>query len=172
MDEQVKICPGCCAEYYAHITECRSCDMALVTAEQWSKMQNASRGEGALVCIEAGDLDRINALCESLGALGIEAQVLSAPESGGGCSGGCAPTFGLYVPQSVAHAAAQKVEEIWHRMNPEIKEAAARLDAGLCPACGSEFSHSDAECPDCGLYLGDAGDGPGSGHNNCGPGCP
>ncbi len=163
MDEQVKICPNCSAEYYAHITECRACEVALVTPEEFSRAKAPRKAEGALVCIEEGDYDRITGLARALGSLGIEAQVLMPP--GGGCGGG----FGIFVQQSIAREAARKVEELWHRLYPEIKDAEARLDSGLCPACGSKFSPSDAECPDCGLFLGGGGDCSG-GHSGCGPG--
>ncbi|MFQ5737095.1 MAG: hypothetical protein ACE5GY_09590 [Thermodesulfobacteriota bacterium] len=171
MNEQVKICPACSAEYYAHITECRSCEMALVTPEEFSRARAPQQGEGALVCIEEGDYERITGLVHALGSLGIEAQVLKAP--GGGCGGG----FGIFVHQSIARTAVQKVEELWHKLYPEIKEAEARMESGLCPACGSKFHPSDVECPDCGLFLGgDGGGGHGGcspgGHSGCGPGCP
>lgn len=169
MDKNVKLCPHCLAEYFAHVTECRSCEVALVAPEELSRLKAAPKAEGALVCIEEGDHDRITGLAGMLGSLGIEAEVLKTP--GGGCKGG----YGVFVAESVARVAAGKIEELWHRLNPEIKEAQARMEAGLCPACGSAFSPTDAECPDCGLYLGGEGGHGGDctpgGHGGCGPGC-
>jgi len=164
MEEQTKLCPNCSAEYYAHIEECSTCEVALVTAEELSRRKAPRSGEGPLVCIEEGDYDKVTGLAHALDGLGFETQVLKAP--GGGCSGG----FGIFVAQSIAREAAGNIEALWHKLYPEIKEAEARMDSGLCPACGSKFSHSDVECPDCGLYLGGDGSHGGCGPSSCGPG--
>jgi len=161
MEDNIKLCPSCSAEYYAHIQECRTCEVALVTPEELSRHSAARTGDGPLVCIEEGEYEKVTGLAHALVAMGFEAQVLKAP--GGGCSG---PGFGIFVPQSTAREAAGNIEALWHKLYPEIKEAEARMESGLCPACGSRFSHSDAECPDCGLFLG----GEGHGGHDCDPG--
>ena len=46
------------------------------------------------------------------------------------------------------------IDEYWHTLHPELKEAAAREASGDCPACGFTLAGNPASCPDCGLSLG------------------
>jgi len=168
MDEDVKICPGCEAEYYAHISRCATCEVELV----WPDEAEAARLEIAraeaddqLVCIDQGDLERVGALKRGLKEMGITGRVLRFEQ---GCSS--SDGYGLFVAASLAERAAGELEEIWYRMHPELKEADERQQAGLCPACGADISHSRGLCPDCGLNIGGTGGGD-CGRSDCGGGC-
>ncbi|MBI5644005.1 MAG: hypothetical protein HY954_11095 [Deltaproteobacteria bacterium] len=160
--DDIKVCPECNAEYYAHVRMCRSCDVDLVTPEERQRLKAVPKAEGALVCIEEGDYDKITHLASALEREGLETHVLKAQK--GGCGGG---DFGLFVAQSIARMAAGKIDEIWNKMHPELKEAEARLEAGLCPACGAKMPDRFGECPDCGLNLGGGCDDGGCNSGGC-----
>ncbi|MBI4949814.1 MAG: hypothetical protein HY955_06675 [Deltaproteobacteria bacterium] len=162
--DDIKICPGCGAEYYAHIKICRSCDVELLTPDELKRLKSVPRAEGALVCIYEGDYDRVSVLASALDRDGVETKVLKAPKAG--CGGG---DFGLFVPETIARFAALKVDEAFNRMYPDLKEAEERLASGQCPACGSALIEGYGECPDCGLNLGGAGNG-GCDDSGCGGG--
>lgn len=163
MSEEVKICPECGAEYFAHVSECRACEVPLISpGDNISKRPAVSPG-GELVCIEEGDYDRVTELARGLNRSGVECKVLNIARGGGSsCSGG---GFGIFVQQSIAREAVKTVEDLWQKLHPELRQTEERLDAGLCPACGSGLNGSMNECPDCGLYLGGGGDNCGG----CGP---
>lgn len=160
MDQDVKICPECGAEYFAHVDECRGCGVLLVFPGQETKKTYTSQDDSPLVCIEEGTPDRLQELAGALRAVGIEPQVLRAG-AGSSCSGG---GVGLFVPQVVAKEAVKALDEYWLKKHPELKEMEERLNAGQCPACGATIAVSTSgfvsECPDCGLNLGGP---PGSG---------
>jgi hypothetical protein len=162
MDEQVKICPECKAEYYAHITKCRSCDVALVSPET-AHADKMPAPQGELVCIEQGAYERILEFATLLESSGIGAKALNI-RPGNSCSseGG----FGLFVQQSLAPASVKIIEDFCERVYPGMREAQERLAAGLCPACGADIKNAVSECPDCGLSLSNE-----CGDTGCGNGC-
>lgn len=171
MEERFKICPECGAEYFPHISECGGCAVKLIYPEEkdaWKK--DLPKGEGTLVCIEEGTIERVTEFARALRAEGISSEVLKAV-AGKSCSTG--GDYGLFVEQNVARHAAQAIDEYIDRLYPELRQAEERMESGLCPACGSPVKQTDQECPDCGLYLG-GGYGGGAdscGGGTCGPGC-
>lgn len=162
MDEQVKICPECRAEYYAHITKCRSCDVALVSPEEASA-NKLPTAQGELVCIEQGAYERVLEFATLLESSGIGAKTLNVRSTDSCSSEG---SFGLFVHQSLAQASVKIIEDFCERVYPEMREAQDRLAAGLCPACGTDIKNAKSECPDCGLSLSDE-----CGDTGCGGGC-
>ncbi len=81
------------------------------------------------------------------------------------------PHWNLYVPQKEAPSANDLLRRDWAELLGDLDAARAAergmrgvdLDAGgeiECPACGHRFvpSTAQAECPDCGLTLGVAGE--------------
>lgn len=171
MHEDVKLCPECGAEYFAHVNECRGCGVELKHPEEIEKQGFVpeSNPDAQLVCIDMGSYHKEAELAGVLKGLGVEeAQVLKAG-SGGGCS---SDGYGLFVPQDVAEKSARAVEEYWLKLHPEIKEAEDQMAEGRCPACGAECG-SYTECPECGLFLGSSDGGPPGGGTpeggDCGP---
>jgi hypothetical protein len=161
MYEDVKICPECGAEYFAHVQECNECGVGLVHPEERAKMEEA-RGEepvheGAedpLVCVEEGSLSRVTEVAGALESVGIVNEIVKEEGPEGGCSKG--ERFSLLVPRNLAKGAVKAIEDYWHRLHPEIKEAKEMLGKGLCPCCGSNVEGMPV-CPECGLEL----EGPG-----------
>lgn len=159
MSEDTRICPECGAEYFAHIMNCSTCEVPLIRPGEKKEMPKA---EGDLVCIDEGTYERVGELARELKKTGVECEVLNMSK-GKSCSssGG----FGLFVPRSIARQTVSMIEELMLKLHPELVEVDARLEAGLCPACGSP-ANGEPECPDCGLNLGG-----GHGADGCGGGC-
>lgn len=153
MDE-IKVCPRCDAEYYAHVEVCAKCEVALVAPAEAAKAKAAlpDAAGGELVCVMEGKLDRVTELARGLVKDGFDARPLRIPGSGG-CS--TDEGFGIFVDRSQAAVAVRRIEELWHSLYPEMRAAQERMDAGLCPACGARLSTDNPACPDCGLFLGD-----------------
>lgn len=153
MSDDVKICPSCNAEYYAHITVCKGCECELILPSQKASHQKrSSNPDGGLVCVLEGQPDQVADLARALKAEGFDCKVFQ-PGAGKGCS----TNSGIFVEQSLAREAVSALEALQERLYPELREAAERLNQGLCPACGAALIGSGDECPDCGLFLGESG---------------
>ncbi len=166
MDEGIKVCPGCDAEFFAHVEECNKCGIPLVfpgqEAEARQAAKNAETNEGSLVLMDSGERDRVKWLAGELKKAGFIANVFNMSE---GAS--CSDVFGLFVEEVHAPGVSKKLEELLHKTHPELKEMEERISSGKCPACGADTSHAVSHCPDCGLNIG----GGGGGYDpSCGPG--
>ncbi|MBI5887034.1 MAG: hypothetical protein HZB85_10725 [Deltaproteobacteria bacterium] len=152
--DDVKVCPRCDAEYYAHVNKCATCGVELVAPGNLKQAKQAlPDAAGELVCVVDGPRDRVLELSATLKKAGFAAQHLKVPDADGGCS--TDKGYGVFVPKTQAQAAVKKVEGMWHELHPEMVEAQDRMNAGLCPACGTALRPDNPECPDCGLFLGD-----------------
>lgn len=163
MDDDVKVCPECKAEYFPHVTECKSCETALVYPRELDKIK-PPKAQGRLICVEEGDFEKIKGLSYELGRRGIECDMLNIAQ-GNTCS--TAGEFGIFVPQTQVQSAISAIEEIMHKLYPELSESEARLNKGLCPACGADISANPGECPDCGLNLSGGSTGDCGGYGTC-----
>lgn len=151
MDEQVKVCPECGAEFFAHVIECNRCETELVSPEEArgpapKKSHDPTEG---LACVEEGTYERANEVAWTLRSAGFDVQVLRTP---GGSS--CKGSFGVFVDRSAASEAVKKIQKAWNQSHPEVAAAEERMRKGMCPACGALLMGSSEECPDCGLFLG------------------
>ncbi len=154
MDEDVKICPGCGSEFFAHIERCGRCDLPLVRpGEERPVAAETDDGDGSLVILESGALVDMKWLCGKLQKAGFRPQVLNLSD---GCSGGCCSSdgYGIFVEEAFAASAMSKLEEISLKASPELAGMNEQISAGKCPACGANISFSLHTCPDCGLSLG------------------
>ncbi|MBZ0220490.1 MAG: hypothetical protein K8I01_08690 [Candidatus Methylomirabilis sp.] len=155
MDEQVKICPECGAEFFAYVTECNRCESELISPEELrgaAPQKSPAIGEG-LACVEEGTYERANEVAWLLRSAGFDVQVLRTP---GGSS--CKGSFGVFVDRGAAPEAVRKIQELWKKAHPEVAAAEERIKKGMCPACGALLMGSSEECPDCGLFLGERED--------------
>lgn len=167
MDEDVKICPQCEAEYYAHVAVCKGCEVPLVHPQELNRKTGVHKAEGELVCIIEGPYDVMKDLSAGLKSAGIECEILNAGDPNS-CSG--PNVFGVFVPQSIFSEAVSAMKEAYHKIYPELKGTEDRYREGLCPACGADVKDAWGACPDCGLNL--LGGGPhGGGGGDCGPSC-
>lgn len=166
MEEDVKVCPQCKAEYYAHVEVCKSCEVPLVHPEELNRKKNLPKAEGDLVCIIEAPYDVIKDLSAGLERAGIECEVLNVGDPAS-CS--TPNTFGIFVHQSIFPEAVSALKETYYKIYPELKGTEERYREGLCPACGADVKDAWEMCPECGLNLlgGPHGSG-GGGCDSCG----
>lgn len=151
MDDDVKVCPGCGSEFFAHIERCSRCDLPLAfPGEKRPVAQEAEGGEGQVVLLESGAPDYMKWLCGKLKKIGFRPQVLNL--SGGGCCS--SDGYGLFVEEPFAVEAMAKLEGIHLQASPELEGMSDNISAGKCPACGADTSFAIHKCPDCGLSMG------------------
>lgn len=160
-DQDVKLCPECGAEYFAHVDECADCEKKLLTPAELAEHESLKQGrpetpsgfdpDGPLVCIDAGPYARVAELASALEAAGIERSVSKTDQpAGAGCSK--EDLFLLLVPRELEESAQKALEQYWHKLHPEIKKARERLDQGLCPCCSTPVGDRSI-CPECGLEM-------------------
>ncbi|MBI5888920.1 MAG: hypothetical protein HZB82_09485 [Deltaproteobacteria bacterium] len=164
MSDDVKICPECGAEFFAHATNCNKCEVALILPGQEPPKKIIPQGEGEFVAIMTGPCDRLRELSTELDFIGIENKVLNT----GGASCAANEGYGLFVPASLANISLQAIEDFKIRIYPELRQAEERFLNGQCPACGADISSNPVECPDCGLNLSGGGGGGGCSDDSCG----
>jgi ribosomal protein L40E len=152
MDEDVKVCPGCGAEFLPHIEVCNKCDLPLIRpGEERPVAMDSGDNEAALVLLESGTPGDMKWLGDRLKKYGFRPQVLNLAGGGGCCS---SDGYGLFVEEPFAIDAMRKLEEIHLEASPELKEMGEQISAGRCPACGADIGFALHSCPGCGLAIG------------------
>lgn len=152
MNEDVKICPGCGSEFFAHIESCSRCDLPLIhPGEERPQTAVAQSDEGSLVLLDSGSPDDMKWLSGRLKKAGFHPQVLNLSGGGGCCS---SEGYGLFVEEPFALEAFKKVKEIRLNASPELEVMAEQISAGKCPACGADTGFALNKCPGCGLQIG------------------
>lgn len=152
---QVKVCPECNAEYFAHIVECAGCGVPLKLPEELEALLERQRQfeEEEVqngVAIKEGEKNLIFELHHVLIEKGYPCRVITSP---GATPGKCEEKFLLIVPEEEAPSATQSLKDHSHEMYPELKESEELAAQGRCPACGFDVGADAKECPDCGLIL-------------------
>jgi len=154
-ESDVKYCPECNAEYYAHIIDCADCGVPLKTPEELSEIRERQRRfeeEDAqeAVAIRQDRKSWILELHQVLIAKGYSSRVTVSP----GCTpGACSETFLLIVPKEEAESAAKCIDEYAKEIHPELRKSKELASQGKCPACGYNVGFDAKECSDCGLLL-------------------
>lgn len=152
---QIKICPDCSTEYFAHIEKCADCGTKLILPEENIKLQEERQRlkEKEIenqVIIRSGDLNWMDELLNVLIGSGINSFLSSDPGCKKSCSG---DAYYLVVSSKDAHRANELIEEHFMKVHPELKASNELMNDGKCPACGTSVSHTATECPECGLTL-------------------
>ncbi|MBE9504912.1 MAG: hypothetical protein IME96_12130 [Proteobacteria bacterium] len=148
----VKLCPQCGAEYFAHITECAECKVPLQRPEELERARAefvSEVGEDAAPLME-GKMAELKELRRLLEKEGIKTYINHAS----GCKpGGCNSTSLLFVAKSNAEAAVSFLQKHFAHNNPEPSGHEEDISEDQCPACGFHAGVDAMECPDCGLVL-------------------
>ncbi len=171
MTTDIKICPRCDAEFFAHISECNGCDVPLINPGEVPvtgagvPTAPAAREDNLLVTIEQGDIAKIAELHNVLNSREIPSELINATAVASSCNGG----FMLQVPGYLKETAIAAINEHWHKLHPELKDGVKREASGECPACGFTLETASPECPDCGLNLGGPDDNCSEPSSSCGP---
>ena len=152
--EQVKLCPECGEEYYAHISECYDCEVLLKWPEEIGKKnieenQIEDLSESGEV-IKEDKMDLIKELNKMLLASGVPSKMVTCD----GCdSGKCGTTYQLVVNTNSIEQANGLIDEYFLKIHPEMRESVEWVKEGRCPACGHHLGIDTEKCPDCGLLL-------------------
>ena len=153
-----KICPGCKAEYEAHVKVCPDCQLNLVS--EILEEQDVPRVDPEKsVIIAKGP---IHTLTELVGLLdnrkiphtvdpvqkGLDIELTHGTE------------FGVYVDPDRVDEVGELLKDQVHEEFPELDAADEQLEAGKCPACGAVTGDAKV-CPECELPLWvDSGENP------------
>lgn len=153
--EQIKICPECREEYYAHISECHDCEVPLRWPEEVEKNSIEIENHTEEI-VETGAVikeDRQEWIMELKDML-LEKNVPSLMRACSGCSPGkCNSSYQLLVKKDDIDRANALIAEYFLHIHPEIKESVEWQKEGRCPACGHQVGSDSKECTDCGLLL-------------------
>jgi hypothetical protein len=155
-------CPRCRSEYRAGFTQCANCEVELVAElppeDAFTSAEAMARalGEKEVQAIVVGNHVDLTEAQRYLSSRRIASVIAGEPEQEGE-----APMhhrFFLMVAAEDLEKARDAIHERWR--GGAIAEGLLLNDtapsAGTCPACGVAVPLDVSECPDCGLFLGDA----------------
>lgn len=161
MELEPKRCPECGEEFLHTAEVCSDCGVPLRLLSEARRPEAAAGFPPAseLVLIRAEGPAWIEALAGALRAAEIPSRVeIIDPEAHGMRSGVSGTACGLFVMERDVARAREVDARIQREQIPDLPEVDASGEAGEagegCPACGHEIGPDDAECPDCGLFLG------------------
>jgi hypothetical protein len=155
-------CPSCRSEYRAGFSRCAHCDVDLVaelppedefgSTEAMARLLADKEVQALLVGnhVDLGEAQRFLARARIPSVMAGEAsEEIDAPVH---------QRFFLMVAADDLERARDLVHARWRE--GAIAQGMLLSDeapaAGVCPACGAAVSLSAQECPDCGLFVGDA----------------
>ncbi|MEK7704412.1 MAG: hypothetical protein AAB426_05590 [Myxococcota bacterium] len=159
-------CPACRSEFISTVSRCRNCDVALVAA--LAPMDDFATPEGMatlladkeLAAVMTGvhvELHRVQRLLAS----DRVASVIGAESDEANVEPGMHARFRLLVAAEDTERAAAVFRRLWEeRVGAEGLDGATPSTVSIesCPACGTSVPAAAPECPECGLFLGEAAD--------------
>lgn len=170
VDIEMNYCPSCDDEYRIDISNCATCNLALISGkEKLARLQAVQQvfgersmdisPEDELVNIRKGPLKDMKSLQKILASQRIPA--LLAGDEGGCAKGCCGPELYLQIKKNDLETAAEVLTREFIRTTAldthDLSNAQAvfnPLDAEtVCPACGCRFSPTVGACPECGLCF-------------------
>ncbi len=179
MNDNIKICPQCSAEYFAHAETCSSCEVELVLPGEGqasgghaSDHSHEDSGiewpEGPIEVLMEAPLEILEDMGNVLNDNRMPYEIYQKSgdeeaENDKSCKAK-APEYAIVVPKANMKESIKITEDHWYKLHPEQVESDERTGLGQCPACAAELTGTPDECPDCGLNL--AGP-PAKDHNDC-----
>ncbi len=169
-DPELKYCPACREEYVAEAVKCAECEIDLVSGREMmtlsDKVQKARQSRAGtiepgddIVTVHRGQMQEIKAIEKKLAEERIATLVAGDEKS---CGKGCCPTtLYLNVRREDAMDALRIIEQEFERTTAIDCHDLSHADAVFnpdatqvqCPACGTTFTPTSSECPDCGLCF-------------------
>jgi hypothetical protein len=153
--QQIKICPDCACEYYAHIECCADCGAVLLTQEELKmaeeeKKQTLEKALENQVVVREGEFKWMRELSAVLIDSGIPCMI----DGNAGCNKGCSGSaHQLMVSSQDVEKAHERIEAYFTEIHPEIQTSNEMVKQGKCPACSAHAGPDAVECPECGLTL-------------------
>lgn len=155
MDDAVKLCPECDAEYHPGIAVCADCGVPLVLKTAVRDAQQPLPFSDELVAVQTETLPWIKQLADRLAKAGIRCHVQPAHVVKAPHLDRADYYHTLYVrPQHLGIA--QRLDQSLHAdasQDNTWTAGASPPDASTCPACGSPFMNAQGICADCGLHV-------------------
>lgn len=157
-------CPRCRSEYRAGFARCGLCDVDLVDAlppeDAFSSPEAMARAlaDKELEALLVGSHVELSKAQRFLAAQHVASIIAGEPEQR--AEGGLHARFFLMVAAADIERARTVFQERWREgalAQGLLVGDAATVAEGTCPACGTSVPADAGECPDCGLFLGDAG---------------
>ena len=170
MSDNIKICPECSAEYFAHAETCSSCEVALVLPGQAPAAAHAHDHdhedsgiewpEGPIEVLMEAPLEILKDMGNALNENRMPYEIYEKPHIEGveddknakSCQAGQSE-YAIAVPKANMAESIKITEEHWYKLHPEQIESDKRAKQGQCPACAADLRGNTKECPDCGLNL-------------------
>jgi len=146
----VKQCPACGAEYYAHVDDCIDCKVPLKFPDEMLDINSVGEEKGDFVPIQEGALAWLKELDREL----LKHKIPSQVKLESACKPGSCGTSGLLlVDAGYVDRANDICREYFLKTQPEMADAQDYDLETQCPACGHHVDDDQMECPDCGLAL-------------------
>jgi len=161
-------CPNCRSEFVDGVTFCKTCDVELADSipdedmlASPASMARALAGK-ELQAVVVGNHVSLQEAQRGMASAGIPS-VIAGEAEGEEIEPGMHARFFLMVEQDNIGAAMGYFRGQWEQglqiegvmiKGEEEGTDNDELEAGSCPACGTEMPDDAAECPDCGLTLG------------------
>ena len=156
-------CPQCRSEYRAGFTTCAHCHVPLVAElppadlfESPEAMAKSLEGKETQAILVGSHVD----LSEAQSYLGGKriASVLAGEAGDEPAETPVAHRFFLMVAADDLERAREAIQARWRQgaIAQGLLLSDGPVPEGVCPACGAPVPPTASECPDCGLFLGDA----------------
>jgi hypothetical protein len=170
MSDNIKICPQCNAEYFAHAERCSSCEVDLVSPGEAPEAHHdhdhsvdesdVPWPDGPSEVLMEATLAILQDMGNVLNKNGLPYEIYEKPHIEGvedkknaaSCRAG-ESEYAIVVPKAKMEESIKITEAHWYKQHPEQVESDKRASLGQCPACAAQLEDNPGECPDCGLNL-------------------
>jgi rubrerythrin len=159
MQEEIKVCPNCGAEYYSHIQQCVDCSVDLEYKSN-NEISSSIDEFVELVLIRSDEALFIKEFQRKLDEIGIQSiiNVEYTPQHKSSHGHfGTGSYYSIYVSKEHEEKARALEHSLW---TEELEQDNLKQEIILntennqyCPACNAFVGIDAKECPSCGLFL-------------------
>jgi hypothetical protein len=168
MSDNIKICPQCSAEYFAHAEKCSSCEVDLVLPGDASVGNDHAHDHsheetgvpwpgGPIEVLVEAPLEVLEDMGNVLNDHRMPYEIYQKTgedeaEDDKSCKAKN-PEYAIVVPKANMEESIRITEKHWYALHPEQVESDGKTLLAKCPACAADLAGASNECPDCGLNL-------------------